>query len=267
MAQHRLIHRKVATGERSSGLSHLGFRVWVQYMLSADDYGVCPAEATKLQGDNPTLAKETQKRVQAEIENLIAVKLCGVFMDGSRRYLYQPDWQDWQKIQWPTESSYPLIPSKELCECSSSTYELVAKKYKKTHKELPEHSRARNANANAHALANASANANAPLISGEAAPGNWGKVHSSHVNGFCDWVCFPQSVFEDFVRRIRGAGMVEDQARSSVVGWAWSVRQAWAGAIPGDDIFDFWRNEWKKTHGTNRPSNAAIDVTAGLRGA
>jgi hypothetical protein len=186
VANHRLIHRKAQRGERSSSLSHLGFRVWVQYQLTADDYGVCPAAAAKFQGDNPALAKETQKRIQGEIENLIRVGLCGVFQDGSQRYLYQADWQDFQKIEWPTETSYPQIPQLELAKCSESTRRLLAKKSAKSRGDSSEPTRARNANANAGADANADANANAPApmigVQGRGAfePGTLPRDHARH---------------------------------------------------------------------------------------
>lgn len=99
-------------------------------------------------------------------------------------------------------------------------------------------------------------------------PAAWDKKHGHHVGGFCSWVCFPEDVFDEFVRRVMGAGRTEAEATESVRAWAFDVKARWAGQdIPGDSIFDFWRNEWKRTHGSNKPvsSPAFADPLAGLR--
>lgn len=94
----------------------------------------------------------------------------------------------------------------------------------------------------------------------------WDRVHGRHVAGFCSWVCLPQSIFDEFVNRVIGAGASEPDAVKQVRAWAEGVRQSWAGRIPGDDIFAFWRNEWAATHGSNKPAaTAGIDPLAGVR--
>src|SRR5436189_4853185 len=105
MPTYRLIEKSAGTGERITQLNHLGFRVWAQYQLSADDFGVCPAEAVKLQGENLALQREPARRIQDQIETLVTVGLCGTFNDGSRRYLFQFDWQDYQKIKHPSKTA------------------------------------------------------------------------------------------------------------------------------------------------------------------
>lgn len=91
------------------------------------------------------------------------------------------------------------------------------------------------------------------------------RTHGQHVLGFCEFVCFPQSVFYEFVARVTRAGFPEPENR--VLVWAERVRDEWTGRIPGSNKFKFWENEWEKTHGSNRPSTAGVDVTAGLRDA
>lgn len=91
------------------------------------------------------------------------------------------------------------------------------------------------------------------------------RIHGAHVEGFCDFVCFPRLVFDDFVNRVVHAGAAEPEADAQVRTWALSVRQAWQGRIPGADIFKFWRHEWESTHGDNAPARGGVDVTAGLR--
>jgi hypothetical protein len=95
-------------------------------------------------------------------------------------------------------------------------------------------------------------------------PRAFDRQHGQHVEGFCDWLCLPRGLFDDFVKRVIGAGALEDEARGQVLEWARAVRESWQGRIPGDNIFDFWRAEWLATHGSNKPStNPAIG--AGLR--
>lgn len=156
MPTYRLIEKSAGTGERITQLSHLGFRVWMQYQLSADDFGVCPAEAVKLAGENLALQGEPLKRLQEQIENLIAVGLCGVFQDGSRRYLFQFDWQDYQKIKHPSKTALPPVPDEQLAQCSVSTQALFRDHREKRNGSFRPHG---NADANATALATASAEA------------------------------------------------------------------------------------------------------------
>lgn len=155
MATHRVIEKAAGTGERTCSLSPLEFRVWVQYLLSADDYGICPAEAIKLQADCPALQRESAKRVQAALERLVAVGLCGVFADGQRRYLYQSDWQEFQRIKHPTRTALPPPPAEVLEKCSAKTAELFLLNHPKLPGELRPHG-------NAHATATATATANTP---------------------------------------------------------------------------------------------------------
>lgn len=291
MAIYRLIYRGAGTGDRISELDHLEFRVWVQYQLTADDYGICPAEAVKLQGDNVSLQNESQRRIQTAIERLVEVGLCGVFHDGRRRYLYQADWQDRQRLRHFTATDHPTLPDEALARCTSKTRSIFADRIRKDAAEVPEDSR--NAPAilpqdfgnssatlrphagacDAHAHANAAANDPERGL-GRTRPGGRGlivgpaafhKQHGSHVSGFCDFVCLPQPVFDDFLNRVIHAGASEPEADAQVRAWAESVRQAWQGRIPGADIFKFWRNEWAATHGENTPGKG-VDVTAGLRG-
>jgi hypothetical protein len=275
MADYRLIFRNAATGERTSSLSHLGFRVWVQYQLSADDFGVCPALAAKLQGDNPALLDETPKRIQAEIENLIRLGLCRSFTDGRRRYLYQHDWQNWQRLRYPVSTALPAVPAELLRECSGETQELFTKHYARASGKLPPHASACDAPANADADADALSEGvqGEPAIVAQStpirfvSPAQWARQHGQHVSGFCDWLCLPESVVDGFVRRLMGAGTEEGVARAQTLAWAKGVRQAWAGRVPGDDIFAFWRNEWAATHGSNKPaaSASAVDPLAGVK--
>lgn len=285
MADYRLIFRNAATGERTSSLSHLGFRVWVQYQLSADDFGVCAALAAKFQGDNPALADESARAVQAEIDRLVTLRLCGSFEDGKRRYLYQADWQDWQRLKHASSTTLPPIPAELLEKCSPKTRELFQQFHPKIRETFPPRARACDAPANASAHADASlggaggavvravdvvapALMRAPRVS-PGSPADWGRRHGSHAmrGELCGWVCLPQSLFDEFVGKM---GADEATGRAAVRTWALGVKDAYAGRVVAEgDVFKFWRNEWTATHGGNRPaagqSLAYADPLAGVR--
>lgn len=81
-----------------------------------------------------------------------------------------------------------------------------------------------------------------PLISGESNPRTWGKIHGEHVPGFCDWVCLPDFIFDEFCRK---SG--KDPAKDYVRDWALRVRERYQGAAIGDNL-KFWRERWSESH-------------------
>lgn len=92
------------------------------------------------------------------------------------------------------------------------------------------------------------------LISGESSPKGWGKIHGDHVAGFCDWVCLPEFVFNEFVRKSSGADYVRQ--------WAAGVRAKHEGQTVGDNL-KFWRNRWAEAHPeapvTGKPKVRSVD--------
>lgn len=268
MATYRLIHREASTGERSSSLSHLGFRVWVQYQLSADDYGICPAEAAKLQGDNPVLLDESTRRVQAEIENLIGVRLVGAFLDGKRRYLYQPDWQDWQRIEHPTQTPLPCIPGELFGELSPKTQKLFAEKHPKRSQIFALHARARDAHANANASDLRDGVPEQPARPRRVqAPGALaGALPRDHVNhGWCGArFCVTSKQFGELARRY-GAG-----GEAAVTTWLGEL-EAGLGPeeSPGGPVwvlqhFDAWLVQQGRMKPAPRPAAAAPSAVPGV---
>jgi uncharacterized protein YdaU (DUF1376 family) len=81
-----------------------------------------------------------------------------------------------------------------------------------------------------------------PIISGPSNPRDWGKIHSNHVTGFCDWVCLPEFLFEEFRAKSPGSDYVK--------GWALKVRETWEGQTIGEDGLKFWRARWSESHRT-----------------
>lgn len=86
------------------------------------------------------------------------------------------------------------------------------------------------------------------LISGEANPRTWGKIHGEHVTGFCDWVCLPEFLFAEFCRKSGKATANTLADQDYVKGWAVSVRSKWSGPV-GDNL-KFWRDRWAESHVT-----------------
>jgi hypothetical protein len=126
MPADRFLHQRAGHSEKVTSLSHLEFRVWAQYMLSADDFGVMRATAVTLQADNDALEKEDSGTVQAALEKVIESGLLRVFIHQRRRYVCQHDWQDWQKITWPSKTIQPAPPSDVLQGFTAATQELFA---------------------------------------------------------------------------------------------------------------------------------------------
>lgn len=88
----------------------------------------------------------------------------------------------------------------------------------------------------------------APLIE---SPLAWDRKHGGHVGGFCDWVCLPGDLAEQFAGR---AGW--DQAQ--VVAWAEAVRRNWqaSGRVPAGKMYDFWNDRWTEQHPATKPAKA-----------
>jgi hypothetical protein len=94
-----------------------------------------------------------------------------------------------------------------------------------------------------------------PLISGQANPRDWGRIHGNHVSGFCDWVCLPDFVFEEFRGKSPGPEYVK--------GWAAKVREKWEGQTIGEDGLKFWRARWSESHVT-KPVAKPFSITEAL---
>jgi hypothetical protein len=91
-------------------------------------------------------------------------------------------------------------------------------------------------------------------------PGQWDRQHASHAlrADFCSsFVCLPIAVHAEFVTRVVSAGSSQAEAEASVRAWALDVKARWAGEIPGEDSFKFWRAEWAATHPARRVSTTA----------
>jgi hypothetical protein len=127
MPADRLFHARLGHSEKVSRLSDSEFRVWTQYQLSADDFGVMRAEAVQLQADNDALAKKPASQVQRAFDAVIDSKLLGVFKHQGRRYVYQRDWQTFQKVEYPRMTQNPKPPADAVGFCDAPTQELFGR--------------------------------------------------------------------------------------------------------------------------------------------
>lgn len=126
MPDDRFLHRRLGHSEKVNSLSDFEFRVWSQFILSSDDFGVMRFSATTLQADNDAIASKGTKIVQRAIERLAIVGLIRTFQHQNRTYCYQHDWQDWQKVRYPSKTIHPLPPADAIAECSRNTRWLFA---------------------------------------------------------------------------------------------------------------------------------------------
>ena len=127
MPTDRLFHPRLGHSRKVSALSHLENRVWVQYVLSADDFGVMLFAAAPIQASNTALDHESRVVIETALARLAEVELIAIFDHQGQRWACQLDWQDWQKIRYPRESYQPSPPTEILQKCSRNTAGLFRK--------------------------------------------------------------------------------------------------------------------------------------------
>lgn len=124
MPADRLFHPKLGHSEKVSALSHLEFRVWAMYQLTADDYGVMRKSPVTLQAADDALAKEKPAAIMAALKRLVACGLLKEFTHQGRIYVYQKDWQNFQRVKHPRDTMQPLPSDDEIAACTSATRKL-----------------------------------------------------------------------------------------------------------------------------------------------
>lgn len=157
MPVERILHPRAGDSNKVNRLDDFQYRVWTQYMLCADDFGVMPFSAPMLQGANRRLDSEPREVVQAAFQAVADIKLVLTFNHQGRPYVCDPTWQKWQKIRYPRKPEHPCPPIDTIALFNRETFEL----FRDCHDNFPETfpknlvppapGRARNANANANA--------------------------------------------------------------------------------------------------------------------
>jgi len=124
MPDERFLHKRLGHSEKVCSLTDFEFRVWVQYQLSADDYGLMLFTAAKPQADNVFLARKPQRLVVRALETVASVGLVHTFEHQGLQYAYQTDWQDFQRIRHPRAALHPCPPVDALRQCTPDTIDL-----------------------------------------------------------------------------------------------------------------------------------------------
>lgn len=121
MPADRFLHKKAGHSRKVTMLTDLEYRVWTQYILSADDFGIMRASAAVLKSDNDHLENRPVKVLEKCLEALIKSTLVRTYEHQWRQYVFQHDWQDFQKVTWPAKTINPLPPSDLIETCSPAT--------------------------------------------------------------------------------------------------------------------------------------------------
>ena len=114
MPADRLLHARLGHSAKVSSLSDLEYRVWTTYVLGADDFGVMRADAVAFQAAHDALCARPAKAIKRCIERLVEVGLVAAFAHQGSRYLYQTDWQDFQRVRYPLRTVHPLPAAAEV---------------------------------------------------------------------------------------------------------------------------------------------------------
>lgn len=123
MPDDRFLHKRAGRSDKVTMLSDTEYRVWTQYLLSADDFGVMRCSPLSFQDDNDSLAMRQQSVIEEALQKILAVGLLRAFEHQRRIFLYQHDWQTWQKIVFPRKTNEPIPPVKY---CDRETQWLIS---------------------------------------------------------------------------------------------------------------------------------------------
>lgn len=124
MPDDRLFHKRLGHSVKVNSLTDFEELVWRAYILSADDFGVMRFSAIPLQADSDRMARKSAKTIQRALERIEQVQLIYTFEHQGRRYCFQGDWAEWQKIDYPRVTINPAPPLDRL---TPKTQELFAK--------------------------------------------------------------------------------------------------------------------------------------------
>lgn len=127
MPQDRIRSPLGSQGRRLTSLDDFAFRVWDQYQLSADDFGVMRDSSTVVRADNKRLELASDAAVRAALDALVRVGLVVRFTHQDEPYLAQSDWQDFQHVEYPRRTTAPKPAENVLESFSSATRKLFRK--------------------------------------------------------------------------------------------------------------------------------------------
>jgi len=117
----RLLHPRIGDSDKVAKLTDMEFRAWIIYLLAADDFGVLPMTAAKIQGSDRTLGNRRKVQVERAIETMVRTDLVRKFEHQGAWFIYSPTWQTHQRIRYPRKTHYPAPPAEALAQCDRET--------------------------------------------------------------------------------------------------------------------------------------------------
>lgn len=268
MADSRILHRAAGDSEKVAALSDLEYRVWTQYLLSADDFGVMPASAFVIQGANRNFRQRPTKAIQKALDAVIASGLVSEFNHQGERYIWQPDWNDRQGIRYPRATVWPL-PC-DTSKASKKTLKLFAEKEKTDRGDSGDVSEM------TPTPAGADTRETLPLTPTQAQPrartqaqvdreerqkygASLTERRSAHMrHGWCNdrGLCLPDELYAELLGRF--GRHREAEFRS----WLGRVIDGLGDTVPGEKVWDFWRSRFEAWQGSTAPNTKGMRTLA-----
>jgi hypothetical protein len=257
----RFLHAAAGHSVKVNKLTDFEFRVWAQYLLSADDFGVMRLSAAQFQADNDALAMASPKKIEKALAVIIGIDLLEPFAHQGKMFVFQPDWQKYQKVEYPRTTTMPKLPPAQLAACDMPTQYLFSvhpggKRAPRVPKELPENSpntqEEVDALARAHGRESATANGEGLKAQGQRPTAaevlpmrrrGLGVLISSpihHANhGRCNdrGVCMPQTLYVEILGRFSGDVTRFDEFYNRV------LSDMPDDYVPGGSVFTFWQTK------------------------
>ena len=268
MADPRSIHVRCLRSAKVAMLTDLEFRVWMTYELAADDCGVMPCTAARLQDANHAFEGRPARLLVKALQRLIGVTLVPQFDHQGRSWICQHDWQDYQKIRFPRESNFPVPPEpiwSALTEATRGLFLLRLRRHAESARSEPRD----NSTVSAHPTGapdraeplttnselqtlnsegEKSARETPPRIAppGTRPPalldGAAMRRHGTHA--WCslperDGLCVPRFLHQEFIGKLG-----RTTAHAELLTWYPMALALFAGRSIGEDALVFWRNSF-----------------------
>lgn len=263
MPDDRFLHPRLGHSEKVCLLTELEFRVWIQYQLTADDCGVMRCSGMTIQAANDRLAKLPTKRIDKCLARLVEVGLVQTFQHQGRTYLYQHDWQDWQKVRYPRASINPQPEGEAFANCTAKTrglFEIQAREHRQPRENVsvitPQPT---GAGARETATAEANGHGERPRPAARTTSGAMaGMLPRDHLrHSVCGRICLHEKQFAEFVQKVGGS---REAATERVRAWAESVLREWGedgpkrDAVIQGDTFAWWNARYTEWQGRPNPA-------------
>jgi hypothetical protein len=123
MPDERFTHRKEGRSRKLSMLTDFEYRVWSQYRLSANDFGVMLYSPAPLISDSKYFEDrdDSMPEIRRALDRMVELELLLAFEHQGERYVCSAEWQEYQTIRYPRESHHPIPNGDALAKCSPAT--------------------------------------------------------------------------------------------------------------------------------------------------